>query len=103
MRLPNGYGSVYKLSGNRRKPWTARITVGFNEAGQPKYHFLGYFATRQEALKCLADYNASPYGVENADMTLGEVFNYGERIRHINSAKRPYRHTIQGIGCSVNT
>lgn len=74
MRLPNGYGSVYKLNGNRRKPWTARITVGFNKAGQPKYHFLGYFATRQEALKCLADYNASPYGIENADMTLGEVY-----------------------------
>ena len=29
MKLPNGYGSVYKLSGNRRKPWAARVTDGW--------------------------------------------------------------------------
>lgn len=27
MRLPNGYGSVHKLSGKRRKPWRVRITL----------------------------------------------------------------------------
>ena len=29
MKLPNGYGSVTKLSGNRRKPYLARITLGW--------------------------------------------------------------------------
>lgn len=29
MRLPNGYGSVTKLSGKRRKPYVARVTVGW--------------------------------------------------------------------------
>lgn len=29
MRHPNGYGSIYKLSGNRRKPWCVRITQGW--------------------------------------------------------------------------
>lgn len=29
MKLPNGYGSVHKLKGKRRKPWRARITDGF--------------------------------------------------------------------------
>lgn len=29
MRLPNGYGNVSKLSGNRRKPWRVRKTIGF--------------------------------------------------------------------------
>jgi len=29
MKMPNGYGSVYKLSGNRRKPWAARVTDGW--------------------------------------------------------------------------
>lgn len=28
-KLPNGYGSVYKLSGNRRKPWVAAKTFGW--------------------------------------------------------------------------
>ncbi len=28
MRLPNGFGSVTKLSGNRRRPYVAKITTG---------------------------------------------------------------------------
>ena len=27
MKLPNGFGSVYKLSGNRRNPYRAIITI----------------------------------------------------------------------------
>ena len=29
MKLPNGYGNVSKLSGNRRNPWRVRKTIGF--------------------------------------------------------------------------
>lgn len=29
MRNANGFGSVYKLSGKRRKPWIARKTKGW--------------------------------------------------------------------------
>lgn len=29
MKLPNGYGNISKLSGNRRKPWRVRKTVGW--------------------------------------------------------------------------
>lgn len=54
MRLPNNYGSVYKLSGKRRKPWVARKTVGYNEKGQQKYNYIGYYETRAEALEALA-------------------------------------------------
>ena len=28
MKLPNGYGSVTKLSGNRRKPYMVRVNAG---------------------------------------------------------------------------
>lgn len=35
MKLSNGYGSVVKPSGNRRKPYMARLTDGFNEKGHP--------------------------------------------------------------------
>ena len=31
MRNPNGYGSVYKLSGKRRRPFVASITTGQDE------------------------------------------------------------------------
>ena len=29
MKLPNGYGSVVKMSGKRRKPYMVRRTVGW--------------------------------------------------------------------------
>lgn len=31
MRLPNGYGGISKLSGNRRKPFVPRITSTFTD------------------------------------------------------------------------
>lgn len=31
MKLPNGYGSIVKLKGNRRKPYQVRITKGFTD------------------------------------------------------------------------
>lgn len=61
MRNPNGYGSVYKLKGNRRRPWTARKVIGWNEKGHPIYMFVGYWATRKEAIDGLAKYNAQPF------------------------------------------
>ena len=30
MKLPNGYGSVVKLSGKRRKPYQVRKTIGWH-------------------------------------------------------------------------
>lgn len=73
MKLPNGYGSVYKLSGSRRKPYTARLTVSFKENRQANYKYLGYFATKEEALNCLAKYNQSPYDVATST-TFKEVY-----------------------------
>ena len=29
MKLPNGFGTVYKLSGNRRNPYVAKKTKGW--------------------------------------------------------------------------
>jgi integrase len=79
MRLPNGFGSVYKLSGNRRKPFVARITV--DKVKNPdtgkaylKYRVLGYFEKRAEALQCLADYNKNPYSVEVETVTFKELY-----------------------------
>lgn len=64
-RLPKGYGSVYKLSGSRRRPFTARIQTGHNtESGRPEYKYLGYYKTSQEALQALIEYNKSPYDFE---------------------------------------
>lgn len=50
MKLPNGYGSVTKLTGNRRRPYMVRITTGFTNDGRQLMKILGYYAKRTEAL-----------------------------------------------------
>lgn len=74
MRNPNGYGAVVKLSGNRRRPYMARITTGYKDNGTQIYKALGYFAKREEALICLANYHADPYDLTNRDATMSELF-----------------------------
>lgn len=48
MRNINGYGSVYKLSGKRRKPWCVRITKGWEGEKQVR-EILGTYKTKEEA------------------------------------------------------
>lgn len=70
MKLPNGYGSISKLSGNRRKPYIIRKS---KPAGGSAV--IGYAATREEGLAMLAAYNASPWDIEQAKITLQELFD----------------------------
>lgn len=74
MKLPNGYGSVFKLSGNRRKPWVARKTVAWNDKGQPVYLYVGYYKTRGEALQGLAEYNGYKLSSNPSETTLRLVY-----------------------------
>ena len=79
MKLPNGYGSVYKLSGHRRNPWVARKTTGWTfdeEKGKsyPVYAFIGYYPSRKEALEALSNYNQNPYDIEASKITFEEVY-----------------------------
>ena len=79
MKLPNGYGSVYKLSGKRRNPWIARKTTGWDideTTGKTKqlYKTIGYFSTRQDALTALANYNENPYDLNTNTMTFSDVY-----------------------------
>ena len=78
MRLPNGYGSVYKLSGKRRNPWVARVTVGWRDddvkmRSYPIYKFIGYYPNRREALAALAVYNADPDAPIVRNITLDDI------------------------------
>ena len=75
MKNPNGYGSVVKLSGNRRKPYVVRKTDGWNDNGYPIYIVIGYFATREEGMIALAEYNKNPYDIDRRNMTLKELYD----------------------------
>ncbi|WP_300380699.1 site-specific integrase [Clostridium sp.] len=74
MRLPNGYGTVYKLSGKRRKPFIARKTNGWNDEGKQLYITIGYYETKKQALQALSDFNTNPFNIEVSTITFSEVF-----------------------------
>ena len=79
MKLPNGYGSITKLSGKRRKPWIVRVTKSTEYDEKIEDYklvriTLGYYKTRKEALDALATYNENPYDLNSQDITFGEVY-----------------------------
>lgn len=74
MRMPNGFGTIYKLSGKRRKPYVAKKTIGFNEKHQPIYKVIGYFKTKKDALESLNDYNRIFDNSPNRSKLFSEVF-----------------------------
>lgn len=101
MRNPNGYGSISKLPGKRRKPIRVRITVGWeiidkatgevlgtrrSTEGIPEdllaniklkqlYKPIGYFKTRPEAMLALAEYHKNPHSFDVPTVTFTEIFN----------------------------
>lgn len=103
MRNPNGYGTVYKLSGNRRKPFIARVTAGWKTfdrmtketleripdecdpfeklpdgrmrfVAKQIYNTVGCYPTRQEAMIALAEYNSDPFDLHISSITLEELY-----------------------------
>lgn len=78
MKLPNGYGSISKLSGNRRKPYRVRKTDGWEIIdGKVKQKFIniGCFETKSLALQALANYNNNPYDLHYDTITFEEVYD----------------------------
>lgn len=102
MKLPNGYGSVYKLSGKRRKPWSVRRTKKRdNGQGRPEYEYLGYFETRAEALTFLAAYNQKPYDVELKKLTVEGVYKRWTKKRYADKGKSiPNSYAAAFVACS---
>ena len=79
MRLPNGYGSVVKLSGKRRNPYVVRKTVGWRydkdkDKQVQEYIIIGYAPTKADGLQMLAEYNKNPFDVSSAKITFQEIF-----------------------------
>lgn len=78
-KLPNNFGTVYKLPGKRRKPYRAVKTdkwVYDATTGRSKQirFTIGYFATREEAMIALSEYNAHPYDIKTDSITFEEVY-----------------------------
>ena len=100
IRNPNGYGSVVKLKGKRRRPYVVRKTVGYNEKAHPIYAVIGYFAKRDEAILALARYNANPYDIDLSKATFRKLYelwsaeNYPRmKASSIRSYSAAYKHS----------
>lgn len=73
MKNPNGYGSVYKLTGKRRKPFAVAKTIKLS-GGKQKRVIIGYYESRKEANMALAEYNRNPFDPETYKTTFYEVY-----------------------------
>ena len=95
MRNANGMGTVYKLSGNRRKPYVAKAPATwdsqtFKQIQSP----IGYFATRKEACIALSEYLKSPYSIDST--TVGDVIDkVFERAKLSERSVRTYKAVYQ--------
>lgn len=78
-KLPNGYGTIYKMPGKRSKPfravktdkWVLDATTGKSKQIRIT---VGYYATREEAMIALADFNENPYDIKADSITFSEVY-----------------------------
>ncbi|MDY4010309.1 MAG: hypothetical protein SOY60_01385, partial [Fusobacterium gastrosuis] len=63
LKNPNGTGSVYKLSGNRRKPWVAVKTVRWEMTEDDKVKqvkvTVGTYTTKNEAIAALGNFDVN--------------------------------------------
>lgn len=101
MKNPNGYGSVVKLSGNRRNPFAVRKTKGWNDKGHPIYETIGYYPTRKAGMIALAEYNKNPYDIDGSKITMEQLFERwldkgtGKLSKStVSSLKAAYKHCI---------
>lgn len=72
-KRPNGYGTCYKLSGHRRRPWIARATAGWNEDGRQIFQTIGYFEEEKDCRDTLEMHRFNPVS-SKANITLGELY-----------------------------
>lgn len=74
MKMPNGFGGITKLSGKRRNPYRVRKTRGWSEDGKQLYDTIGYYKTKEEAIRALVNYNENPYDIHTNNITFSEVY-----------------------------
>lgn len=96
-KLPNGYGSIRKLSGNRRNPYAAYPpTTEYKDNGTAVLPpVLGYFETYNKALECLTEYNKSPYDISTKNKTFAEVYQLYYDDKFVKNQKRVYSVSAQ--------
>lgn len=101
-RLPSGFGSIRKMTGKRRNPYGAYPAIkDYHDNGTAKMPTaIGYYATYQEALQALTEYNKKPYDLKNDRLTFAEVFEMFYKDKFENS-KREYSEQMKASNRSA--
>lgn len=87
MKAENGYGTIVKLSGTRRKPYAVRITTAWRDGKQVR-KYLGYYKTQKEALIALGEYHKNGVNIDLNNLTLNELYEkWIERVASKNLTK----------------
>jgi len=99
MKHPNGYGTVARLSGNRRRPYIVKKTGGYDTRGYPVPDIIGYTTTKEEGLIMLAQYNNDPWDIDKSKTTFEELYALWEKKKfpklgasNQSSLKAAYNH-----------
>lgn len=98
MRKPNGYGTVVKLSGKRRKPYEVRVNTRIDERGYPRYDVLNRFENRINADIALAEFNKSPFDIKKRDLTFADVYQLWYDWKYVTSKKK---YSQSSISCTT--
>ena len=88
-KLPNGFGSIKKLSGNRRNPYAAYPPcTTFSEIGSPILcKAIGFYETYNDAYQALTEYHKNPFNTDNAGITFKEVFEIYQKSKEYENLK----------------
>lgn len=91
-KLPNGFGCIRKLSGNRSRPFAAYPpTKEFNLNGSPvSQPAIGYYEDWYKAFDALRAFNADPYDLVHENITFAELFELYFKAKYIDNKKKKY-------------
>lgn len=99
MRNPNGFGSVVKLSGKRRRPYAVRVTAGWSDDGKQILKYVSYHTKKADAVKALLEFNTNPYDIDAARITFAEVYEHWSKTEFetlsdsmVNAYRSAYKH-----------
>lgn len=107
-KLPNGFGTIKKLSGNRKNPYAAYPpTKEFNLNGSPvTVPAIGYYSNWYSAYESLVEYNRHPYDLSSNDITFEQLYNLYYKTKYEEGKKKfsdsSKRSTIAAFkNCSI--
>ncbi|MCR4923333.1 MAG: site-specific integrase [Lachnospiraceae bacterium] len=104
MKNPKGYGTIVKLTGNRRRPWEIRKTNTHFYDSQKKCYVkkqvaLGYYATKEEAMLALARYNEVNYDLDLGNLTFDNIWQRVKRELKVSKSRTSsYNSSYKHLG-----